>query len=51
MCIRDSDILDQAVIIHNGQDDYVSQPSGASGMRIGCMEINIPEELSMEVSN
>jgi Cu/Zn superoxide dismutase len=50
-CGEENDLLDQAVIIHNGQDDYVSQPSGASGMRIGCMEINIPEELSMELSN
>ena len=42
-CGEENDLLDQAVIIHNGQDDYVSQPSGASGMRIGCIEINIPE--------
>tara|TARA_B100001079_G_scaffold96928_1_gene83294 strand:- start:69 stop:626 length:558 start_codon:yes stop_codon:yes gene_type:complete len=50
-CGEENDLMNQAVIIHNGQDDYVSQPSGASGMRIGCMEINIPEKLSMEVSN
>ena len=42
-CGEENDLLGQSVIIHNGQDDYVSQPSGASGMRIGCMEINIPE--------
>ena len=41
-CGEDNDLLDKAVIIHNGTDDYVSQPSGASGMRIGCMEINTP---------
>ena len=39
--------LNKAVIIHNGADDYVSQPSGASGMRIGCMEIKIPEEVNL----
>ena len=38
-CGDKNDLFNQAVIIHNGQDDYVSQPSGASGMRIGCMEI------------
>jgi Cu-Zn family superoxide dismutase len=41
-CEKENDLLDKAVIIHNGTDDYVSQPSGASGMRIGCMEINTP---------
>lgn len=41
-CGEENDILNQAVIIHNGEDDYVSQPSGASGMRIGCIEINSP---------
>ena len=45
-CGKETDLLDQAVIIHNGQDDYVSQPSGASGMRIGCIEINFPEDLA-----
>ena len=40
-CEKENDILNKAVIIHNGSDDYVSQPSGASGMRIGCMEINL----------
>ena len=44
-CEKENDILNKAVIIHNGQDDFVSQPSGASGMRIGCMEINIPSEI------
>ena len=42
-CGEKNDILNKAVIIHNGQDDYISQPSGASGMRIGCMEISIQE--------
>ncbi len=39
--------LNKAVIIHNGIDDFNSQPSGAAGMRIGCMEIKIPEEVSL----
>ena len=43
-CEKENDILNKAVIIHNGADDYGSQPSGASGMRIGCMEINISED-------
>ena len=42
-CEKENDILNKAVIIHNGADDFVSQPSGASGMRIGCMEINLSE--------
>ena len=35
----DNDILNKAVIIHNGTDDLMSQPSGAAGMRLGCYEI------------
>ena len=30
------DILGQAVIVHRGVDDFVSQPSGDAGMRVGC---------------
>lgn len=29
-------ILDKAVIVHGGVDDYVSQPTGNAGNRIGC---------------
>ncbi|UII31398.1 superoxide dismutase family protein [Fulvivirga ulvae] len=29
-------IIDKAVIIHTGADDFTSQPSGAAGDRIGC---------------
>lgn len=29
-------ILNKAVIVHNGADDFTSQPSGAAGTRIGC---------------
>ena len=45
-CEEENDILNKAVIIHQGSDDYVSQPSGASGIRIGCMEINIPDDVN-----
>lgn len=30
------DILGKAVIVHQGTDDYTSQPSGAAGARISC---------------
>jgi Cu-Zn family superoxide dismutase len=39
-CESDNDILNKAVIIHNGTDDLMSQPSGAAGMRLGCYEIS-----------
>ena len=39
-CEEKNDILGKGIIIHNGEDDYISQPSGASGPRIGCMEIS-----------
>lgn len=29
-------ILGKAVIVHDGVDDYTSQPSGAAGTRVGC---------------
>ncbi len=32
-------ILGKAIIIHEGPDDFSSQPSGAAGKRIGCGEI------------
>lgn len=32
-------IIGQAVVIHDGVDDFTSQPSGAAGTRIGCGEI------------
>ena len=38
-CESDNDILNKAVIIHNGTDDLMSQPSGAAGMRLGCYEV------------
>ncbi|MFT0715273.1 superoxide dismutase family protein [Flagellimonas lutimaris] len=33
------DILGKAVIVHQGTDDYTSQPSGAAGTRIACTGI------------
>lgn len=30
------DILGKAVIIHQGEDDFVSQPTGAAGGRVSC---------------
>ncbi len=32
-------ILGKAVIVHQGADDFVSQPSGAAGARISCAGI------------
>ena len=29
-------IVDKAVIVHDGADDFTSQPSGAAGTRVGC---------------
>lgn len=34
-------ILNKAVIVHSGADDFVSQPSGAAGTRVGCAEITL----------
>lgn len=40
-CGDDSkDILGKSIIIHQGVDDFSTQPSGAAGARIGCGEIN-----------
>lgn len=33
------DILGKGVIIHQGEDDFVSQPSGAAGSRVSCAGI------------
>ena len=32
-------IIDKAVIVHQGADDLVSQPSGAAGSRVSCAGI------------
>lgn len=31
-----TNILDKAIIVHSGVDDYTSQPAGNAGTRIGC---------------
>jgi len=36
-------VLGKAIIIHEGPDDFSSQPSGAAGPRIGCGEISMDE--------
>lgn len=33
------DILGKAVIVHQGTDDFTSQPSGAAGARISCTAV------------
>jgi Cu-Zn family superoxide dismutase len=30
------DIVGKAIIVHAGEDDFVSQPTGAAGGRIAC---------------
>jgi len=34
-------ILDKSVVIHDGVDDFTSQPSGAAGTRVGCGTIKL----------
>lgn len=34
-------ILNRSIIVHGGQDDYTTQPSGNSGTRIGCGLISV----------
>jgi Cu-Zn family superoxide dismutase len=31
-----TNVLNHSIVIHNGADDFTSQPSGNSGQRIGC---------------
>jgi len=33
------DILGKSLIVHQGPDDYVTQPSGNSGARVACSAI------------
>jgi Cu-Zn family superoxide dismutase len=37
----ESDIYGKSIIVHEGPDDFSSQPSGAAGARIGCAVIEI----------
>ena len=39
----DLDIVGKAIVVHAGEDDFVSQPSGAAGGRIGCGVIELVE--------
>ncbi len=36
---ENKNILNKAIIIHEGPDDFTSQPAGAAGERIGCAVI------------
>jgi len=36
---ENKNIIGKAVIVHQGQDDYTSQPSGAAGARVSCTGI------------
>lgn len=38
------DIMGHAVVIHQGKDDFISQPSGDAGKRVGCAEISDYQE-------
>ena len=35
------EIIGRGIIVHGGEDDLESQPSGASGPRVGCGVIGI----------
>ena len=35
------EIIGRGIIVHGGEDDLKSQPSGASGPRVGCGVIGI----------
>ena len=39
----DLDIVGKAIVVHADEDDFVSQPSGAAGGRIGCGVIELVE--------
>lgn len=38
--VPEKNILGKALIVHGGVDDYVTQPTGNAGSRIGCGVIN-----------
>ena len=35
----ETNVIGRAVVVHQGRDDMVSQPSGAAGKRTGCGQI------------
>ena len=39
----DIDVVGRSIIVHAGADDFISQPSGAAGARIGCGVIVLAE--------
>lgn len=39
----DRDVVGKAIVVHAGEDDFISQPSGAAGARIGCGIIELVE--------
>ena len=39
-----NEIIGRGIIVHGGEDDLISQPSGASGPRVGCGVIGITME-------
>lgn len=40
---ENKNVVGKAIIIHEGIDDFSTQPTGAAGPRIGCGEINMNE--------
>lgn len=40
-CGEDNDVVGKGIIVHEGIDDFSSQPSGAAGARIGCGAIEL----------
>ena len=39
----DVDVVGKGIVVHAGADDFVSQPSGAAGARVGCGAIVLSE--------
>lgn len=37
----DRDVVGKSIVVHEGADDYTSQPAGAAGKRIGCGVIDL----------